>query len=126
MNKIFPSVDASVVCNLPWFVIRKLLVLPLPADRCDSLRRRGLSIVSKFKTNISFTRYIYSKVSFLCTFVNTRSISITQHLQHIENDTTGCIIYGIPSGHYIQGDIHTKSELAMKLGDKRKFSFGQY
>ena len=34
---------------------------------------------------------------FLCTFVNTRSIIITKRLQHIENDTTGRIIYVMPS-----------------------------
>ena len=60
---------------------------------------------------------------FLCTFV-TRTLINTTIYTTLKNDTTGSNIYVVPSGHYIQGNIRTKSELAKRSNRTRMVTLG--
>ena len=60
---------------------------------------------------------------FVCTFV-TRTLINTTIYTTLKNDTTGSNIYVVPSGHYIRGNIRTKSELAKRSNRTRMVTLG--
>ena len=70
----------------------------------------------KFWQNLTLISSMYggstlASFFFLCTYLIQQEYKLIQE----QNDTTGSNINVIPSGHYIDGAIHTKSEFAKSL-----------
>ena len=95
LQKTFLFARKTCHCVATWMIANTIRHLQLKVLKS--------SIISQF--------FFFFFFFFLCTYLIQQEYKLIQE----QNDTTGSNINVIPSGHYIDGAIHTKSEFAKSL-----------